>query len=204
MRYGMVIDLRRCVGCNACTVACKTSNGTPPGVFYSHVSIEEKGVYPNAQAHYTPVLCGHCESPACVSVCPTSASYKGEDGIVGIDHDKCIGCRYCITACPYDVRTFLATEIKGYFPDKGLTEQEVKMYANFESGKVYKCDLCKAKSLTDSEEGPACVQTCPGAARIIGDLDDPQSAVSKLIATEQTRQLGAEYGTDPKVFYIAR
>ena len=203
MRYGMVIDLRRCVGCNACTVACKESNGTPPGVFYSHVSIAEEGVYPNAMSVYTPMLCAHCENAACVSVCPTGASYRDANGVVSIDHDKCIGCKYCIAACPYDVRTYLSDPVEGYFPDKGLTVQEERMYAGFEVGKVYKCDFCKSKGYTDGI-GPSCARACPGDARIFGDLDDPESEVSKLVATEQVYTLGEEYGTEPKVYYIAR
>ena len=203
MRYGMVIDLRRCVGCNACTIACKQSNGTPPDMFYSHVSLEERGTYPNATAVYTPMLCAHCEEAACVSVCPTGASYRDEDGVVLVDHDKCIGCKYCIAACPYEVRSYLADRIEGYFPEHGLTEQEQKMYAGFEVGKVYKCDFCRSKGYTDTE-GPSCARACPGDARIFGDLDDPESEVAKLVATEQVQVLGEEYGTKPKVYYIAR
>ena len=204
MRYGMVIDLRRCVGCNACTMACKVSRGTPPGMFYSHVQIEEQGEYPNAQAKYLPVLCQHCDNPACVNVCPTGASFKDENGIVLIDQAKCIGCRYCIAACPYDVRTFLAASPEGYYPEKGLTEQEKLMYDGFSSGRVYKCDFCKSKDSADSDPEPACARTCPGGARIFGDLDDPDSEVSKLVSSNQTYCIGAEFGTDPNIYYIAR
>lgn len=203
MRYGMVIDLRRCVGCNACTIACKQSNGTPPDMFYSHVSISEEGTYPNAMSVYTPMLCGHCAEAACVSVCPTGASYRDEAGVVRIDHEKCIGCKYCIAACPYEVRTFLADKIEGYFPEAGLTEQERYQFADFEVGKVYKCDFCRSKGYTDTV-GPSCARACPGDARVFGDLDDPQSEVAQLVVTEQVRVLGAEYGTQPQVFYIAR
>ena len=203
MRYGMVIDLRRCVGCNACTVACKQSNGTPPGMFYSHVSLREEGAYPNATARYTPMLCGHCEEAACVSVCPTGASYRDEAGVVRVDHGKCIGCKYCIAACPYEVRTFLSERIEGYFPGSGLTEQERVMYGGFEVGKVYKCDFCRSKGYTDGI-GPSCVRACPGDARVFGDLDDPESEVARLLAAEQVRVLGEEYGTKPNVSYVAR
>lgn len=203
MRYGMVIDLRRCVGCNACTIACKQSNGTPPDMFFSHVSLREEGTYPNARAVYTPMLCGHCEEAACVSVCPTGASYRDEDGVVQIDHERCIGCKYCIAACPYEVRTFLGERIEGYFPECGLTEQERTMYERFEPGKVYKCDFCRSKGYTDAE-GPSCVRACPGDARVFGDLDDPESEVARLVASEQVRVLGEEYGTKPNVYYIAR
>lgn len=204
MNYGMVIDLRRCVGCNACTVACKVSNGTPPEMHFSHVEMSEEGTYPNARTEYLPVLCQHCENAACVTVCPTGASYTDEDGVVRIDQDKCIGCRFCITSCPYDVRTYLAEPVAGYYPDKGLTDQEKALYAGYDHGCVYKCDFCASKGYIDSEQGPACVQTCPGAARIFGDLDDPSSEVSQLVGRFQTERLGEEYGTEPKVFYIAR
>ncbi len=203
MRYGMVVDLRKCVGCNACTVACKQSNGTPPGVFYSHVSIEEEGTYPNAMSVYTPMLCAHCEEASCVSVCPTGASYRDEDGVVLVDHDKCIGCKYCIAACPYEVRTYIAKPVEGYFPEYGLTDLERYQFAGFEAGKVYKCDFCRSKGYTDTT-GPSCVQACPGDARIFGDLDDPESEVAKLVAAEQVSVLGEEYGTKPHVFYVAR
>ena len=204
MRYGMAIDLKRCVGCNSCTLACKISNGTPPNMFYSHVAIEEKGKYPNAQAYYTPVLCNHCENAPCVTVCPTRASYRDGEGIVCIDHSKCIGCRYCIAACPYEARTFLATKIAGYFPDKGLTPFEEYAYKHYVQGTVYKCDFCKSNGKTASDEGPACVQTCPGRARIFGDLDDAESEVSLIIANKQTYVLGPEFETKPHVHYAAR
>lgn len=203
MSYGMVIDLRRCVGCNACTIACKSSNGTPPGMFYSHVAIDEEGTYPNAVSVYTPMLCGHCDDASCVSVCPTGASYRDEDGVVRVDHDKCIGCKYCIAACPYGARSFLADKIEGYFPGHGLTQQEALMYQGFEVGKVYKCDFCRSKGYTDTE-GPSCVRACPGDARIFGDVDDPESEIAKILAEEQTSVLGEEYGTNPRVWYVAR
>ncbi len=204
MNYGMVIDLGRCVGCNACTVACKVSNGTPPAMHFSRVETSESGVYPNAKAEYIPMLCQHCRNAACVEVCPTGASHVDENGVVRVDQDKCIGCRFCITSCPYDVRTYLAQPVVGYYPDKGLTEQEKVLYAGYSHGKVYKCDFCASNGKQDSAEGPACVQTCPGDARVFGDLDDPDSKVAKLVAAHTVKQLGEEHGTKPKVYYIAR
>ncbi|NBJ14252.1 MAG: 4Fe-4S dicluster domain-containing protein [Dehalobacter sp. 4CP] len=203
MRYGMVINLKRCVGCDACTVACKQANGTPPGVFYSHVSHIEKGIYPNGKVEHTPILCMHCSNPVCVTVCPTKASHKNEDGTVTIDQSKCIGCRQCIASCPYDVRNFISEKIKGYYPDKGLTPQEQTSYSNFIKGKVYKCDFCRNKRLGQQEE-PVCVQTCPAEARIFGDLDDPNSNVSKLVAEHNTVRLAEEFGTQPSVYYIQK
>jgi len=173
-------------------------------MFFSHVVIEEKGVYPNAQAYYTPVLCNHCENAPCVSVCPTGASFTDDDGIVCISQDKCIGCRFCIASCPYEARTFIPTEVEGYFADKGLTPAEETMFERFERGVVYKCDFCKEIGKNDSEEGPACVHTCPGRARIFGDLDDLNSDISLLIANKQTYALGPEFATNPKVRYATR
>jgi len=105
-RYGFVIDLRKCIGCDACTVACKAKNGMPPGVDYARVIKRAIGEYPNVSEKYFPVLCMQCENPPCVQVCPVEATYRLDNGITVIDYDRCIGCRYCIAACPYDARHF--------------------------------------------------------------------------------------------------
>ena len=180
MRYGMVIDLRRCVGCNACTVACKQSNGTPPGMFYSHVSLREEGAYPNATARYTPMLCGHCEEAACVSVCLTGASYRDEKtGMVLVDKEKCIGCKYCMMACPYGVRSWNAAEKC-----------------------AEKCTLCG--HLTSQDKLPACVKSCAAGARFYGDLDDPDSDASKELAKYSEGDIHTlqDVGNHPATRYI--
>lgn len=178
-RYGMVIDLRKCVGCEACTVACKSENGVPLGHFRTWVQEVEKGTFPNVSRMFVPRLCNHCEDPACVSVCPTGASYKrSEDGIVLVEQDDCIGCKYCMVSCPYGVR-----------------------YLDESKGVVDKCTWCVHRV----EEGlvPSCVNTCIAGARIFGDLNDPESAISKFIATHPVQQLKPESGLGPNVYYVA-
>jgi Fe-S-cluster-containing dehydrogenase component len=201
VRWGMVIDLRKCIGCQACTIACKAENLTPRGVYWNRVLKRETGEYPNVSREFLPKPCMHCENPPCVRVCPTEASYKRPDGIVMIDYDKCIGCKYCIAACPYGARTYL-DDVGSYFPSAGLSQVEEYRSGEHERGVVEKCTFCVDRL----EEGlePACVQTCPPQARYFGDLDDPESEVSKLIRTNETVQLFRELGTNPSVYYIPR
>lgn len=213
MRYGMVINLGKCVGCSSCVARCIVEHFLPPGVLWSRVLISETGEYPVATKHVYPVLCNHCKEPDCVKVCPTRATQQREDGIVWVDQDKCAGCRYCLIACPYQARTYFSQE-KEYFPGQGFTEWEKmreKLYP-LKTGVVTKCNFCKEridegikrglKPGTDREATPACIITCPAKARYFGDLDDPGSEVSLLIRGRRGVQLHPEYGTDPSVYYV--
>lgn len=199
-RYAMVIDRKRCVGCDACAISCKQTNGTGPGVFWSRVLKTEEGVYPSARQKFTPVLCNQCENPSCVSVCPVGATYKREDGIVAVDSDRCIGCRYCIAACPYEVRNLVKDNETGYYGELGLTPFEAARYSEHVPGTVEKCTFCSER--VDEGKQPACVQCCPSRARIFGDLDDPESEVAKLVADRPTTRLQIECGTEPQVYYV--
>lgn len=199
-RWGMVIDLARCIGCNACTIACKIEHGTPPDVYFTRVYTEETGTYPNVRTTYVPAMCNHCAETPCVAVCPTRATYKRPDGIVLVDHDKCIGCRYCMMACPYGNRFFIrrGSLDGGYYGEP--TPFEKLKWASFTEGTVAKCTFCAHR--VDEGLEPACVVTCPTEARVFGDLEDPESKVSRLIRERNGKQPLPEAGTNPSVYYL--
>lgn len=199
-RWGMVLDLARCIGCNACTVACKIENGTPPDSYWARVYTEETGTYPDTKTTYVPALCNHCEDAPCVTVCPTKASYKRDDGIVMIDQNLCIGCRACMMACPYSNRFYLRKGVleTGYHGER--TDFEELKWALFQEGTVNKCTFCAHR--VDEGLEPACVITCPTDARIFGDLADEDSNVSVLIRERNGRQPSPELGTNPSVYYV--
>jgi Fe-S-cluster-containing dehydrogenase component len=213
MRWGMTIDLKRCIGCKACVLACKAEHFLPMGILWNRVLVSETGKYPTVTKIILPVRCNHCDEAKCVDACPTGATVKREDGIVTIDPDKCMGCRYCLIACPYQARSFYANG-KEFFPGQGLTPFEEignKLYPHFE-GTVEKCNFCVErideglnkglKPGVDREATPACVIGCPVEAMEFGDLDDPYSNVSKLIKEKKARPLHPEFGTEPSIFYI--
>lgn len=199
MRLGLVIDLDVCVGCHACAVACKQWNASgmtgplsdydpygaePSGVWFNRIRHFEVGEYPNSKTINFPMSCMHCEDAACVTVCPTGASYKRpEDGIVLVDQDKCMGCNYCSWACPYGAREL----------DRA-------------SGTMKKCTLCVDRiydtSLPLEDRQPACVLTCPAHARMFGDFDDPDSAVSRAVCSRGGYQLLPELGYNPTNHYL--
>ena len=202
--YGMVIDLKRCYGCYGCTMACKTENFTPPGVFWARVLKGETGTFPNTVRQALPVLCMQCEDPSCMTVCPTGATYQEDDGVVRVNVDKCIGCNYCAMACPYGAR-YMVEEWESYFP-KGipLTVLEEFSKKQWEErsgvGVSTKCNFCVERR--KDGKSPACVEVCPANARIFGDLNDPESEISILIRRGGAFVLNPEHGNKPKVHYL--
>ena len=201
-RWGMVFDLQRCIGCNACVVGCKQENSLPDGVLFTRTLSEEYGVYPTVNRVYIPTLCNHCEDAPCEKVCPSGATYTRDDGIVMVDSDKCIGCGSCAVACPYDQRNEMNADLfkDGLFGTGELTPFEEQGYIRFTPGMVTKCDFCSGR--VDAGLDPACVVTCPTDARIFGDLDDPESKPSKLIREKGGRAPLPEKNTKPKVYYV--
>lgn len=220
-RWVMVIDLRKCVGCHACTIACVAENKLPPGVVYRPVLEREIGTYPNVSRMYMPRPCMQCDEPPCTPVCPVSATYKNNEGVVVVDYDQCIGCRYCITACPYAARTFdfgltytEATPVaEGLIVGK-LTADDYERAAAFEYGEVHarsvrdespignvrKCHFCLHRIHVG--ELPACTSTCIGRATLFGDANDPDSLVSEMISKPNVMRLKEELGTEPRVYYL--
>ena len=177
MQYGFLMDHRRCIGCHACTVACKSENDVPVGEFRTWVKYTESGTFPAVKRHFSVLRCNHCTSAPCVTICPVTALDKRDDGIVDIDRDACIGCRACMQGCPYDA-----------------------IYLNHDSGAVEKCHFCAHRVEQNLE--PACVVVCPEEAIVAGDLDDPASRISQMIAENDTLQRRVEQNTGPNVHYL--
>ncbi len=221
-RWVMIIDQRKCVGCHACTIGCVAENKLPPGVVYRPVVTEESGEFPNISIKFTPRPCMQCDAPPCVPVCPVKATWKRPDGIVTIDYDKCIGCRYCLTACPYGART---SDFGLYYTDadggreaaspptlgEGASvweQQPNHEYAKHWSreghqspvGNARKCHFCLHR--LEVGELPMCATTCIGRATYFGDRNDPDALVTELIARNNLHTLLPHKGTRPCVFYI--
>ena len=217
-RYGMVIDTRRCVGCKACMVACKAENKTPPGVSYTVVVENGFGERPGDRPLFLTKPCFHCDEPPCVPVCPVGATFKRkQDGIVVVDYDRCIGCRYCIVACPYQSRYFdfgenyPAVEEKTAYAE--VPSPEYRQFRKREAdkspiGNVRKCTFCLHLQDENGEydkaagRWPACAKTCTGKAIHFGDFSDPDSEVSRLLTQRQPVRLKEELGTEPNVYYL--
>ncbi len=205
-RFAMLIDIRRCIGCQGCSVACKSEFSTPLGVFRSHVMQQDKGKFPAVRRQFLPWLCNHCEEAPCVAVCPVekikaqfkradgvtvefekAATYQRPDGVVLVDNERCIGCYKCVTSCPYRAR---------------FADPVRKAGANGSKQAVGKCTYCEHRVA----EGivPSCVNTCTGRARIFGDINDRRSEISKALKANKSRvkTLMPELGTKPHTFYI--
>jgi len=198
-RWGMVLDLDRCIGCYSCTVACRVENGTPPGIWYAPVYEQEVGSYPHVKRVFLPTLCMHCKDAPCMKACPTGAISRRGDGIVLINQDLCCGSRACVAACPYGAMHFNG-DGRGDFEGQ-LTPFEQSFQGKSQVGTVQKCTLCVHR-IDRGILTPACVEACPTACRIFGDLDDPESPPSKLIAQHNGFALRPEAGTNPSVRYV--
>ncbi len=177
MQYGFVIDHDSCIGCHACTVACKAENDVPVGSFRTWVKYTEQGVFPDIKRHFLVERCNQCTDAPCVTICPVNALEKRPDGIVDLDRDACIGCKACMQACPYDA-----------------------IYLNDDLGAVEKCHFCAHR--VDRGLEPACVTVCPVSAIIAGDLHDPESKVSLLVRNNETKVRRPEQRTGPNVHYV--
>ena len=208
-RWAMVADLRRCVGCQTCTAACRQANATPPGVQWRRVVDMEVGEYPQVKRAFVPVGCMHCEDPPCMHVCPSTATRKRADGIVTIDYDLCIGCAYCAVACPYQARFKIDAPKFAY--GNSIASEDMR---NDEDriGVATKCTFCVdridaglAKGLTpgvDPEATPACVNSCIANALHFGDAEDPHSNISELLAQNQHFRMHEELDTGPGFYYL--
>jgi Fe-S-cluster-containing dehydrogenase component len=226
-KWGMVIDLDKCVGCQACVVSCKEENNVPHGspeeqrlrreIYWHKMIAVTKGKYPHVRTEVIPMPCMHCDHPPCVTVCPAKATFQRDDGIVVQYYRRCIGCKYCMVACPYGARSFnyKAQEAKAYHrqdepPDR--KSWDPWPFPVRTQGVVEKCTFCFHRIDQGLKEGkkigtevvPACVEACPSHARVFGDLDDPQSPLAQLLASRASFRLREELATQPKVIYLSR
>ncbi|MDR0500034.1 MAG: 4Fe-4S dicluster domain-containing protein [Coriobacteriales bacterium] len=204
-RLGMVIDMKGCIACSSCAMACKIENNLPDENWWNRVLTvggenrdTPSGTYPNLSMESMTLACQHCENPACTRVCPVGATVKREeDGVVLQDYDKCIGCRMCIAACPYTgVRSFNWEEPKYCLPF-ATGDADVPSH---QKHVVEKCTFCNHRLAKG--EAPACIEPCPARVRFFGDLNDPSSEVSKLISSRKYQQLLVERGTNPSIYYL--
>lgn len=176
-RWALALDARKCIDCKACVVACKAENDVPLHKFRNRINEERGGSYPRLRASFEPEQCHHCASPSCVRVCPTGASYQRDDGLVLVHADDCIGCGYCIIACPYDARFF-----------------------NPRTRVVDKCTMCVHR--VDAGREPACVETCPSRVRLFGDLNDGDGALRRALDARRSQVKKLQTGNDPQLYYL--
>lgn len=219
VRFGMVIDLGKCIGCRRCMYACKLENSVSDTISPPYIMVFETQSMTGVSGYYhppkmpgegttmmytklrkdkwyMPVQCNHCDDAPCVKVCPTGASYKASDGIVMINYKKCIGCRYCMSACPYQARRF------NWWEPEIPPERRNPLVPMREEGVVEKCTFCVHR--TRKGRHTRCVEVCPNKARIFGNLNDPNSEVSRLIASERNFRLKEELNTNPRIWYLTR
>ncbi|WP_245741953.1 4Fe-4S dicluster domain-containing protein [Anaerobacillus arseniciselenatis] len=222
--YAMTIDLQSCIGCAACSVACKNENNTDTGMNWSHHIHTTTGTFPNVKYEYIPTLCNHCDNAPCVKACPVKAMYKDdENGLTLHNADKCIGCKACMASCPYGVISYnkkdphqywndqeswyddvsatpaeikekIGTEVPYYNPERAFNYEAIRY-----RGIVEKCQMCDHR--LDRGEQPYCVSRCPAEARYVGDLNDPNDKIHELL-THDHKTLREDLGTKPKVFYL--
>jgi len=202
MKYGQFIDLKKCIGCAACVMACKVENGTPHKTYWLNMFFKEVGEYPTVKRYHMPAGCMQCQNAPCVQMCPTGASYYNENGVVLVNFDLCIGCRTCSNACPYMARHFneLDPHTSSYWGEgEDATPNQVMRADRNPQGRVSKCTFCVER--VSEGDVPKCVQTCLVAARVFGDLDDPESEISQKIRNLNATGYRSELGTNPSVFY---
>ena len=225
-RWGMVIDLDRCTGCQACVVACKQENNIPFSspeeaeygreIAWIKVMAHAEGEYPHVKTRYLPMFCQHCDNPPSTKVCPTGATYKNPEGIVAQIYPRCIGCRYCANACPYQVKYFNWYNWSAFRWPEEMRQSLNPDVSLRPKGVIEKCTFChhrlqKAreqaavegrKVRSEGEYVPACVQSCPAQAMFFGDLNDPETTVHKLSRSSRAFRMLEELGTEPKVIYL--
>lgn len=222
VKWGMVIDIARCIGCHACTVACVAENKLPPGVVYRVVVEQEIGEYPHVRRRFIPRPCVQCQKPPCVRVCPVTATYKNEQGVVVMNYPRCIGCRYCMGACPYTARcsdfgdwyTSNTPEIPGKVVGRAATAKGYEARPSAEYGEEWperghgspvgnarKCHFCLHRLAVGML--PACVTSCVGRATIFGDRTDRESLVFEMIGSPRVTRWKEELGTQPAVYHLA-
>ncbi|MBS3975234.1 MAG: 4Fe-4S dicluster domain-containing protein [Syntrophomonadaceae bacterium] len=204
MRYAMVIDIDRCTGCNSCAVACKVENNLPNDIWWNRILTvggetldTPEGIFPNLKMKFLPLNCQHCENPSCVKACPVKATFRREEnGVIVQDYDKCIGCRMCMVACPYNARSFNWKRpeyaINIAMGDPAVTPSQFNV--------VEKCNFCSHRLARELK--PACIDTCPNRARFFGDINSPNSEISRVLQGRNPVKILEEKGTMPSVYYL--